>query len=65
MCDTVIDEHFRRSLGQDYHAIFQNPNPVTETNISAKLPQQVKTPTLITEALLFNDSIVFFRLQQM
>ncbi|XP_048522334.1 transcription cofactor vestigial-like protein 4 isoform X1 [Dendroctonus ponderosae] len=43
MCDTVIDEHFRRSLGQDYHAIFQNTNPVTEAKHSAKLPQQATT----------------------
>ncbi|KAG5877149.1 hypothetical protein JTB14_035919 [Gonioctena quinquepunctata] len=26
MCDPIIDEHFRRSLGSDYHAVFQNNN---------------------------------------
>lgn len=27
MCDPIIDEHFRRSLGKDYHSLFSNNNP--------------------------------------
>lgn len=26
MCDPIIDEHFRRSLGKDYLALFSNNN---------------------------------------
>jgi len=28
MCDPIIDEHFRRSLGKDYNAVFSNNNSV-------------------------------------
>lgn len=31
MCDPIIDEHFRRSLGSDYNTIFQNNNVAKES----------------------------------
>lgn len=30
MCDPIIDEHFRRSLGNDYLALFSNNNVAKE-----------------------------------
>ncbi|KAL1498128.1 hypothetical protein ABEB36_008980 [Hypothenemus hampei] len=43
MCDTVIEEHFRRSLGQDYNAIFQNNNAAKEKEIQAKSPHRASS----------------------
>jgi hypothetical protein len=45
--DTVIDEHFRRSLGQDYLALF--PAPAQATSDSKK------SPLLPTKALAPNN----------
>ncbi|KAJ8932785.1 hypothetical protein NQ314_014489 [Rhamnusium bicolor] len=42
MCDPIIDEHFRRSLGNDYHTLFQNNN-VSKEQSAPKSPP--KTPT--------------------
>ncbi|KAJ8984835.1 hypothetical protein NQ317_013035 [Molorchus minor] len=42
MCDPIIDEHFRRSLGNDYHTLFQNNNISKEQNPSKPPP---RTPT--------------------
>lgn len=39
MCETVIDEHFRRSLGPDYVALFGKKSPVPST------PSPTPTPT--------------------
>lgn len=36
MCDPIIDEHFRRSLGSDYHVLFSNNN----------LPKESTTKTI-------------------
>lgn len=38
MCDPIIDEHFRRSLGKDYVAIFSN------NNIPKEIAPPVKPP---------------------
>lgn len=44
MCDPIIDEHFRRSLGNDYHAIFHNNNVSKE-----QVPQKpIPAPTVPT-----------------
>lgn len=45
MCDTVIEEHFRRSLGQDYNAIFSNGNNTTDKE---KEPTPRSSPTVRT-----------------
>lgn len=45
MCDTVIEEHFRRSLGQDYNAIFSNANNTTDKE---KEPTPRSSPTVRT-----------------
>lgn len=42
MCDPIIDEHFRRSLGKDYIKIFSNNNvPAKEPNPVAKAAPKV------------------------
>ncbi|KAJ8918578.1 hypothetical protein NQ315_013083 [Exocentrus adspersus] len=48
MCDPIIDEHFRRSLGNDYHALFQNNNH-TKDQCAPKSPP--KTPTNVVELM--------------
>lgn len=40
MCDPIIDEHFRRSLGKDYAMLFASSNPET-----AKTPSIIKKVT--------------------
>lgn len=42
MCDPIIEEHFRKSLGDDYHTIFQNNNASKEFNTHKSPP---RTPT--------------------
>ncbi|XP_050310795.1 uncharacterized protein LOC126746527 [Anthonomus grandis grandis] len=37
MCDPVIEEHFRRSLGQDYHTIFPSKEKDTPTKPAPKV----------------------------
>jgi hypothetical protein len=32
MCDPVIDEHFRRSLGKDYMSLFSSDSSTTNNN---------------------------------
>ncbi|KAK9871672.1 hypothetical protein WA026_014120 [Henosepilachna vigintioctopunctata] len=32
MCDPIIDEHFRRSLGEDYHTLYTNNNIVKDVS---------------------------------
>lgn len=43
MCDPIIDEHFRRSLGKDYMKIFSANNNVqpTETNPIVKAAPKI------------------------
>ncbi|XP_018574258.1 uncharacterized protein LOC108913224 isoform X1 [Anoplophora glabripennis] len=48
MCDPIIDEHFRRSLGNDYHTLFQNNN-LTKEQCAPKSPP--KTPTNVIELM--------------
>lgn len=50
MCDPIIDEHFRRSLGKDYVAVFSNNNVSTkETSKPAKaIP---KAPSSVIELM--------------
>ncbi|CAG9761106.1 unnamed protein product [Ceutorhynchus assimilis] len=43
MCDPVIEEHFRRSLGRDYQIIFQNNNPQKDKELPLKTPPKVAT----------------------
>lgn len=41
MCESVIDEHFRRSLGADYMEIFKNINnktPKSDTPLASPIP---------------------------
>lgn len=38
MCDPIIDEHFRRSLGKDYSKVFSANN-----NVSKEVIAEVKT----------------------
>lgn len=45
MCDPIIDEHFRRSLGKDYAILFSNNNVVTTT---PSPPPTVTTTTQLT-----------------
>lgn len=42
MCDPIIDEHFRRSLGKDYLTVFSN------NNVQKEPPAPVKTPPKVT-----------------
>lgn len=49
MCDPIIDEHFRRSLGNDYHAIFHNNN-VSKEQVPRKSPPN--TPTTTTSSVV-------------
>ncbi|CAG9815584.1 unnamed protein product [Phaedon cochleariae] len=44
MCDPIIDEHFRRSLGSDYHAVFQNIDPPKERAPSPRPISPPKSP---------------------
>ncbi|XP_066260975.1 transcription cofactor vestigial-like protein 4 isoform X1 [Euwallacea similis] len=46
MCDTVIEEHFRRSLGQDYHTIFQSSSHAKEKEESSK-PQETANTKVV------------------
>lgn len=48
MCDTVIEEHFRRSLGQDYNAIFSNGNNTTDKE-KEPTPRSSPTPSQILD----------------
>ncbi|XP_068081384.1 transcription cofactor vestigial-like protein 4 isoform X2 [Anabrus simplex] len=34
MCDPVIDEHFRRSLGKDYMSVFSNEEHVMDSSVA-------------------------------
>ncbi|KAL3269880.1 hypothetical protein HHI36_008937 [Cryptolaemus montrouzieri] len=47
MCDPIIDEHFRRSLGENYHTLFMNNNISKE---SAPAKTSPSTPTHATLA---------------
>lgn len=38
MCDPVIEEHIRRSLGNDYHTLFQNNNSPKDKELPTKSP---------------------------
>lgn len=38
MCDPIIDEHFRRSLGENYQTLFLNNNNSKDSTL-AKTPQ--------------------------
>lgn len=42
MCDPIIDEHFRRSLGKDYVMLFSNNNKNAEP-VAVKTPEKVNT----------------------
>lgn len=42
MCDPIIDEHFRRSLGNDYLTLYSNNNVSKDTS-SCKPTQKVTT----------------------
>lgn len=46
MCDPIIDEHFRRSLGNDYLALFSNNN-VSKESSSCKPTQKVAGSNVI------------------
>ncbi|XP_019870248.2 uncharacterized protein LOC109598765 [Aethina tumida] len=43
MCDPIIDEHFRRSLGNDYHTLFSN------NNLAKEPPRTVSPPAATPE----------------
>ncbi|XP_076265659.1 tondu-domain-containing Growth Inhibitor isoform X1 [Rhynchophorus ferrugineus] len=47
MCEPDIEEHFRRSLGKDYHTLFQNSNTAKEEEPPAKPPP--KTTSNVVE----------------
>ncbi|XP_022917402.2 transcription cofactor vestigial-like protein 4 isoform X1 [Onthophagus taurus] len=49
MCDPIIDEHFRRSLGKDYIAIFSNNNVSKE--IATVRPPPAKSTTSVIELM--------------
>ncbi|XP_072381486.1 uncharacterized protein Tgi isoform X1 [Diabrotica undecimpunctata] len=52
MCDPIIDEHFRRSLGNDYHIVFQNNNSSKDKEQSPpKSPPTVTTTTSVIELM--------------
>lgn len=52
MCDPIIDEHFRRSLGKDYVAVFSNNNvsskEINNKPITKSIP---KTPSSVIELM--------------
>ncbi|XP_044271136.1 uncharacterized protein LOC123015464 isoform X2 [Tribolium madens] len=50
MCDPIIDEHFRRSLGNDYLSLFSNNN-VSKESIPVKPPPKVPTTTNVIELM--------------
>nr|XP_008199633.1 PREDICTED: uncharacterized protein LOC657295 isoform X1 [Tribolium castaneum] len=50
MCDPIIDEHFRRSLGNDYLSLFSNNN-VSREAIPVKPPPKVPTTTNVIELM--------------
>lgn len=50
MCDPIIDEHFRRSLGKDYMTIFSNNNVAKETQ-PARQPTPPKTNPGVIELM--------------
>lgn len=45
MCDPIIDEHFRRSLGKDYLMLFSNNNKNTEA-VVVKTPEKINNTTV-------------------
>lgn len=51
MCDPIIDEHFRRSLGNDYHAIFHNNN-ISKEQLPLKSPPTPPTPSTPTSSVV-------------
>ncbi|XP_017770048.1 PREDICTED: transcription cofactor vestigial-like protein 4 [Nicrophorus vespilloides] len=58
MCDPIIDEHFRRSLGKDYNTVFSNNNVPKElpTVLSASAPvAQQKVIEMMDNASLSVD----------
>lgn len=50
MCDPIIDEHFRRSLGKDYQAVFSNNN-VTKETVPIKPAPKVSTSDRVIELM--------------
>lgn len=50
MCDPIIDEHFRRSLGSDYHTIFHNNN-LSKDQVSRKSPPPTPTTPNVVELM--------------
>lgn len=50
MCDPIIDEHFRRSLGSDYHTVFANNNVPKEPPKESP-PARKESPIIVEENL--------------
>ncbi|KAF5298119.1 hypothetical protein FQA39_LY02543 [Lamprigera yunnana] len=50
MCDPIIDEHFRRSLGKDYVKIFSNNN-VPAKDVAVKAPSPSKVNNRVVELM--------------
>lgn len=50
MCDPIIDEHFRRSLGKDYVAVFSNNN-ISSKETTKPLKSIPKTPSSVIELM--------------
>jgi hypothetical protein len=51
MCDPIIDEHFRRSLGNDYLSLFSNNNVSREPIPVKPPPKAAPTTTNVIELM--------------
>ncbi|CAH1970708.1 unnamed protein product, partial [Acanthoscelides obtectus] len=51
MCDPIIEEHFRRSLGSAYHAVFQKESPPPPAPKSPPKPPTPVTPTSVIQLM--------------
>lgn len=57
MCDPIIDEHFRRSLGNDYLTLYSNNNVSKDTSSCNKSTQQKVTTTTSVIELMDNTGL--------
>lgn len=46
VCDPVIDEHFRRSLGKDYMSVFAHNGKQKHTRLVAEQPSDLTSSSL-------------------
>ncbi|XP_060529349.1 transcription cofactor vestigial-like protein 4 [Cylas formicarius] len=55
MCDPVIEEHFRRSLGDNYHMLYHNNNSVKDKDPPTKAAPKVSVIELMEDTTISVD----------